>query len=291
MNDRQGRTPQWPQYQSGDISSQQYTQHPQYGTPHAQNYISPQQPQWPPQHYPHHPQYNHPQLSQYPPQYTPQWQQQPSQPQLMQPIPPQMTNKMHTKKKIVFITASAIVLTITFVLGIAVGANLKGSSNPGLSSSTNDPSNNTSTSSTILTISGTNPAKVGDTISVGSVGCTLVSVNPNPLPGDAFSMPKAGDEFIVVNVRLTNNRMNDIDYYSTNFYARSSFGNTISSAFEAPSSYTSNNLLDTNGTIAPGNSVKGDVILQIPIGDHKAELLWEPYWGNNSTDNVWSLGL
>ena len=104
-------------------------------------------------------------------------------------------------------------------------------------------------------------------------------------------MPKAGDEFIVVNVKLTNNGVSDIDYYSTDFYARSSSGNTTAALFGPPSSYTSNNLLEINGTIAPENSVQGDVILQIPIGDHNAELLWEPYWGNNSANNVWNLGL
>ncbi len=225
------------------------------------------------------------------PQYPQQQWQQPSPTLPQQQWNPQMTIKQHSKKMIGFIITSAIVLTLTFVLGVTVGANLKGNSNSGLSSSTSIPSNSTSTSSSIFSINGTNPAKVGDTISVGSVGCTLVSVNPKPLPGDAFTIPKAGDEFIVVNVKLTNNGVSDIDYYTIDFYARSSSGNTISAVSGAPSSYTSNNLLDNNGTIAPGNSVQGDLVLQIPIGDHNAELLWEPYWGNNSSNNLWNLGL
>ena len=245
-------------------------------------------PQYPQQQWQQPP--NYPQPQNYnPPQQQPSLQ--PLSPQFMQPISPQITNKKHSKKKIGFITASALILIITFILGIAVGTNLKSNSSSGLSSSTSIPSNSTSTSSSILSINGTNPAKVGDTISVGSVGYTLVFVNPNPLPGDAFTIPKAGDEFIVVNVKLTNNGVSDIDYYTINFYTRSSSGNTIPAVDGAPSSYTSNNLLDNNGTIAPGNSVQGDLVLQIPIGDHNAELLWEPYWGNNSSNNLWNLGL
>jgi hypothetical protein len=138
---------------------------------------------------------------------------------------------------------------------------------------------------------GTTPAKVGDTITVNAVGCTLVSVDPNPLPGDEITKPKPGYEFIVVNVKLTNNSDTDMDYFLIDFYARSGSGITTEALLASPISYTSNNLLINNGTIAPGDSVQGDVILEVPIGDHGAELLWEPYWSSNSANNVWSLGL
>ena len=236
--------------------------------------------QQPPNPYPQYPQQQWQQPSQPLPQQQ-QWQHQtnygqpqsyysqqpPTSPQ-QQWIPqqqwnPQMTIKKHSKRMIGFITTSVIVLTLTFVLGIAVGANLKGSSTSGHPSSTNVSSNSTtilsssaptqvatSPTTPIPTLAQVSPAKVGDTISVGDVGCTLVSVNPKPLPGDAFSRPKPGDEFIVVNVKLTNNGVSDVDYLTNDFYARSSSGNTTSAFNEVPSSYTSNNLLDINGTIA-----------------------------------------
>ena len=285
MNDQQGQIPQWPQYQSGNISSQQHTQHPQYVIPPVPDYVSPQQSQWPPSHYP-----------QQPPS-------QPLSPQLMQPFPPQMTNKIHTKKKIGFITVSAIILTLIFVLGIAVGANLKGSSNPGLPPSTSIPSTSSASSNTlpptqeptspptpIPTPIQMSPAKVGDTITDNNIVCTLISVKL--LPDDGIIVPKAGDIFIVVHIKLINKSSIDFQYYDIDFKGKSGSGNTTDPQSVPPSTYTANNLIDT-GTLSPGGTQQGDIVIEVPGGDHKAELVWQPgsFINSNTTDNLWNLGL
>jgi hypothetical protein len=221
----------------------------------------------------------------------------------MQPIPPQIRNKKHSKKKIGFIIGSAIILTITFVLGIALGTNLKNSSNPGLSSSTSVPSNSTSslnslTPTQVVTSLPTpiptpiqaSPAKVGDTITMNNVACTLVSVKF--IPDDGISVPKAGDIFVVIHLKLINNSTNDFDYLPTDFKGKSGSGNVTDPLPIAPNTYTANNYIGI-GTLSPGGTLEGDIVIEVPRGDHKAELVWQPvsFINSNTTDNVWNLGL
>jgi len=221
----------------------------------------------------------------------------------MQSIQPQITSKKHAKKKIGFITASAIILTLTFVLGIAVGANLKGSSTSGHSSSTSVSSNSTTSLNSLTpTLIATSlptpiptpmqasPAKVGDTITMNNVACTLVSVKF--IPDDGINVPKAGDIFVVIHLKLINSNNNDFDYLTQDFKGKSGSGNVTNPLPIAPNTYTANNYIGY-GTLSPGGTLLGDVVIEVPRGDHKAELVWQPVSviNSNTTDNVWNLGL
>lgn len=96
--------------------------------------------------------------------------------------------------------------------------------------------------------------------------------------------------FIVVHVKIANNSSNNYNYFSTNFQIISGSGNGTDSIPVPPSTYTANNLIFI-GTLIPGGTVQGDLIFEVSIGDHKAELSWQPDPTGNVTDNVWNLGL
>ena len=120
-----------------------------------------------------------------------------------------------------------------------------------------------------------------------SVGCTLVSVKT--LAGNEFEQPKPGNEFIVVHVKIHNNNSQQTDYNEYYFHAKSGAGNVTN--FEvAPNTYTENDQL-SYGQLDPGGTVEGDIIFQVPVGDHKAELTWQPDIFGNTTEYAWNLGL
>jgi hypothetical protein len=132
------------------------------------------------------------------------------------------------------------------------------------------------------------PAKVGSTITTDDVSCTLVSVTP--IDGDDLAQPKAGNEFIVVTVKIVNKSSNETDYNPFDFHVKSGSGNITDEEIITPSTYTANNELHA-GTLASGGSVTGDIIFQAPKGDHAAELTWQPSFFGSKSDNVWLLGL
>lgn len=151
---------------------------------------------------------------------------------------------------------------------------------------TSGSSNSAGTSTSTTTQKG--PAKVGDTITVDGVSATLVSVKP--LQGDEFNQPKAGNQFIVVHVKITNKSGSETSYNPLDFHVKTGAGNITDEDFASPSSYTANNTLDS-GSLASGGSVEGDIIFQVPVNDHKAELTWQPSFFSDKSDNAWNLGL
>lgn len=131
------------------------------------------------------------------------------------------------------------------------------------------------------------PAKVGSTITVDKVSVTLVSVKK--LAADEFTKPKAGNQFIVVHIKIVNKSGSEQTYNDFDFHAKSGSGNITDSEFP-PSTYKSNNILDT-GTLSNGGSVEGDICFQVGKTDHMAQLTWQPSFFDNAGDNVWNLGL
>jgi hypothetical protein len=115
---------------------------------------------------------------------------------------------------------------------------------------------------------------------------TLVSVHK--LSASAYDQPKPGNEFIVVHVKLVNSGSNEQSYNPLDFHVKSGAGNITDETFT--SSYTANNELNS-GQLAVGGSAEGDIVFQVPIGDHKAELTWQPNFFGNTTDYAWNLGL
>jgi hypothetical protein len=157
------------------------------------------------------------------------------------------------------------------------------SSSSNTSSSNSSTNSNTSSNSTTTQI-----GKVGDTITVDNVSCTFVSVKT--IAGDDITLPKPGNEFIVVHIKIHNSSSQQTDYNAFDFHAKSGPGNVTDEELVSPSTYTANNQLN-NGQLDPGGTVEGDIIFQVLVGDHKAELTWQPSIFGNSTQNAWNLGL
>lgn len=94
----------------------------------------------------------------------------------------------------------------------------------------------------------------------------------------------------MVHVKMTNNSSSDYNYFSMDFQVISGSGNGTGSIGVPPNTYTANNQILV-GTLIPSGTVQGDLIFEVSIGDHKAELSWQPNPAGNVTDNVWNLGL
>ena len=129
---------------------------------------------------------------------------------------------------------------------------------------------------------------VGGTIIANGIACTLVSVQP--IQGDASNTPQPGDEYIVVHIKRVNKSGKAVDYNPLGFRIHSGTANITNMNFSAPQSYTANNLL-SSGQLAIGGTVEGDLIFQVPVGDHSAELTWQPTYSSNPDDYAWNLWL
>src|SRR6266849_6629636 len=244
------------------------------------------QPQWsqqpPPQNRPPQqqtqygqPPYGKPPRSHQQPPYqqpSPQYYQQPYNypPPMMQLPPPQKPDR---GREIAGFVIAGIILIVVLV-GVA-----NSQSNNGASSTKTSSTNTGSTSSQI--------AEVGQSITVDNVATTLVSVNL--LPADQYTLPKPGNEFIVVHVQLVNNSSSEVDYNPFDFHVRSGSGN-ITDEVIPPSTYLANNELNS-GKLSPGGTVEGDIIFQVPKNDHQAQLTWQPNIFSNAGDHPWNLGL
>ena len=211
-----------------------------------------------------------------------------------QPQKPDVSNGRVTLPQWLLILLIITGIGFGYVVGYSGASTNKITSTPGNTgqnlSSTNNVSQDVSTPINVQTPVPTQPvgpAKIGDTITANGIDCTLISVKY--LPDDGIYTPKAGNEFIVVHVKLVNNSDADFDYNEYDFHARSSSGNVTDPEIQ-PDTYTANDLLNY-GKLSPGGTVTGDIILEAPRGDHQAELSWQPFFNSSSTDNLWYLGL
>ncbi|MFL5690886.1 MAG: DUF4352 domain-containing protein [Ktedonobacteraceae bacterium] len=143
-----------------------------------------------------------------------------------------------------------------------------------------------STSSSSSSSSNNQVSKVGGTITLNGVQATLVSVKTNP--GTQYETPKAGNEYVVVHVKLQNTSSTEQQYNEFEFHVKSGTGNITSSTFV--SFVNSSNMLNS-GTLAAGGTTEGDFVFQVKKGDHQAELTWQPSFFGNQGDNGWILGL
>ena len=133
----------------------------------------------------------------------------------------------------------------------------------------------------------TQPAKVGDTITVSGVSTTLVSVKTLQA-GEFDTAPQAGNSYFVLHIKITNKGSNTADYNEIEYKILTGAGSTNDTpAFV--SAEPSNALLGS-GQLAAGGVKEGDLVYEIGTTDHGAKLVWQPSF-DQSLDNVWSLGL
>ncbi len=230
--------------------------------------------------------------SPFPPQQPQQPYYQPQQPYGQPPMYPQQPMMPPSApKKSGALKTVLIVLGVVLVLCIVACVIISNVFNSAVKQTTTGTISNGNTSSGNTSTQVTTPAKIGkpgDTITVDSVGCTFVSVKT--LAGDQFVKPKAGNQFIVVHVKIHNANTQQATYNPFDFHVKSGAGNVTNEEIAPPSTYTGNNTLNS-GQLDQGGTVEGDLIFQVPIGDHNAELTWQPNFFGNSTQNVWKLGL
>lgn len=201
--------------------------------------------------------------------------------------PPQFQAPQPKKKRSPLMIIGGIVgglLILCCVAALIVMA----TANKGTTTTTSTSSDSSTSSSSSSSSSSSGPAKVGDTITVDGVSCTVTSVKT--IQGDEITQPKAGNEFLVVHVKIANKSSSEFAYSSFDFKVKSGSGNLTDPEIVPPSTYTANSTLDT-GNLASGGSVEGDIIIQAPNGDHHAELTWQPSIFSSDTENAWNLGL
>ena len=180
-----------------------------------------------------------------------------------------------------------IVLGIIFVV-IAVasaGHVVTTTINNAAATATADTSSSTNSSSS--SNSGNQVSKVGGTITLNGVQATLVSAKV--YNAGAYNPPNPGNEYVLVKVHLHNTSSNEEMYNIDDFHLKSGTGNITDP--DSLSFDTSLNGLNYGTLAANGGTADGDIVFQMKIGDHKAELTWQPSFFQNAGDNGWILGL
>jgi hypothetical protein len=241
----------------------------------------PQNPEQP--SYPYQPQQTGPGM---PP--PPQYQQEPySQYQpnyYMPPPPPKKGNK--TLWIVLGVVGGLLVVSLAIcgIIVVAATHTVSTAVNNVAATVTADTSTSTSTSSS--SSSGNQVSKVGGTITLNGVQATLVSVKTSP--GGQFDTPKSGNEYVIVHIKLNNTSNKEQSYNEFDFHVKSGSGNITQQNYI---STENNSDLLNYGTLSAGGSAEGDLVFQVKIGDHKAELTWQPSYFGNAGDNGWNLGL
>ena len=155
-----------------------------------------------------------------------------------------------------------IVLAIIFVvIAVASAGQIATTTiNNANSTITANTGSNTSTSSS--SNSGNQVSKVGGTITLNGVQATLVSAKTHQ--GTDVDIPKAGNEYIVVHVRLHNTTDSEVDYNVFDFHTKSGTGNITDESLV----FFENSSDELNsGKLAAGGSVEGDIVFEVKKGD------------------------
>jgi hypothetical protein len=110
------------------------------------------------------------------------------------------------------------------------------------------------------TIAGTptaprSPAKVGDTITIENISCTLTSVS------------SLYDLVIIAHVKLVNNSHEEIEYDALDFHLKTEEGQIL----DPLAKYSALGI----GELLPSEKVEGNIFFDI-AHVHKAEILWQP---------------
>lgn len=111
------------------------------------------------------------------------------------------------------------------------------------------------------------PSKIGDTITVNGVSCTVISTQGPTNLSDGYSL---------VNVKIVNNSSQEINYHATDFHVVTTTGNIIDA-----DSYGSS-LQMVNGSLAPGGSIEGGIGFALFDTQDITKMIWQP----NGTTNL-----
>ena len=106
--------------------------------------------------------------------------------------------------------------------------------------------------------------------------------------GTDFDKTKAGNEYVIVHVKIHNTSSTEHSYNAFEFHVKSGTGNITNE--EIVSFANSSNAL-SSGTLAAGGIAEGDLVFQVKQHDSKAELTWQPSFFGQQGENGWLLGL
>lgn len=156
-------------------------------------------------------------------------------------------------------------LLILVVIGIIGGSGNK-----------NNSSNQASTSSQASSNDGGKQKdatpKVGDVTKLGDREFIVNSVRRSG--AFDYNTPKAGKEYVIVNVTIKNLGKDEVSYNPFDFKVQDANG-----AQEDETIVTLDDSLNS-GTLAPGGKVTGSIPFEVPIGD-KATLIFQPsFWSS-----------
>lgn len=166
-------------------------------------------------------------------------------------------------------------LAVSAVLVMACGGTTSVSTGTTGSSAS---SGNTSTS----TSAAAKPAGIGSTLR-DSDGMTVTLVSAKPLLPSQYDQVKAGDEYLVLHVKIVNHGTSSNDYNDFDFKIQSKSGNQTNTTFS--SAYTASAEVNS-GSLTPNGSMEGDLVYEVATADHGASLVWSPGFGG--TDYVWT---
>lgn len=134
--------------------------------------------------------------------------------------------------------------------------------------------NRSGSSSPIISITPT-PSKIGDTITVNGVSCTVISTEGPTNLSDGYS---------TVYVKIVNNSSQEINYHARDFSVVTTNGNIINA-----DSYGSE-LQMVSGSLAPGGSIEGGIGFAL-FGTHDiTKMIWQPD-GTTDLSYAWYISL
>lgn len=116
---------------------------------------------------------------------------------------------------------------------------------------------------------------VGDQVKLGDYILTVTSVDKST--GNDFDKPKAGHEYVIVNVKIENNGNKIVDYNPFDFKSSNSNGQIQSPALTA----VDNDTALSSGELAPSGSVTGTIVFEHPADDPDLKLIYQPsFWSD-----------
>ena len=164
-----------------------------------------------------------------------------------------------------------VLTAILVVIVIGIFGSAAGNKNNSSSQTTID--NNTSKTDTIAEDQPKEVTpKVGDVTKLGDREFTVNSVRRSG--AFSYNTPKAGKEFVIVNVTIKNLGEDEVSYNPFDFKVQDANGAQESQTFASLDDSLS------SGTLAPQGKVTGSIPFEVPIGDD-AKLIFQPsFWSS-----------
>lgn len=121
--------------------------------------------------------------------------------------------------------------------------------------------------------------KIGETVKLGDAQVKVNKVNKSK--GSEWESPKDGNEYVIVEVTITNKGDEELSYNVYDFKMQNSKGNITTECFATINSDTS---LDC-GDLASDGEVTGTIIFEQPVDDPDLTLIYEGDWFTESRIN------